>query len=225
MAASRTTSIRRRTKKGSEGLSRELIADAATELVDREGIEALSMRRLAAELGIGTMTIYGYFRDKEELLSFGIDRVARRYELSTGEGEWRPRLRELIKTMYRSVLEHPSTVQIRSKRPILNPGAIRAAEAGMTILTEAGLELDEAASVWRLLFTYLFGYAAFSSEEPSLELRREWAEQMGELPEEEYPLISKAAPALANWMAGREPFEAGLELILDGIEARIEGAS
>jgi AcrR family transcriptional regulator len=206
-------------------LTRELIADAATELVDREGIDALSMRRLASELGIGTMTIYGYFSGKEELLNYGIERTARGYELTPGEGEWRPRLRNLIETMYRSVLEHPSTVQIRSRRPILNPGAMRAGEAGMAILLEAGLDIDEAASVWRLLFTYLFGYATFSSAEPSPEQRREWTRQLESLPEDEYPIISNAAPALATWMAGREPFEAGLDLILDGVEARIERAA
>ena len=206
-------------------LNRELIADAALELVDREGLDALTMRRLAAELGIGTMTIYGYFRDKEELLNLVIERTARRYELTAGDGDWRTRLRRLIETMYRSLLEHPSTVQIRSRRPILNPGAIRACEAGMTILEDAGLERREAAAAFRLLFTYIFGYAAFSSYEPSAELRREWRDELSMLPPEEYPLVSGAAGELVNWMAGRKPFEAGLDLILDGIEARIERSS
>jgi TetR/AcrR family transcriptional regulator, tetracycline repressor protein len=206
-------------------LDRELIADAAVELVDREGIEALSMRRLASELGIGTMTIYGYFRDKEELLDASIERVARRYDLTAGEGDWRPRLRELVQTMYRSLLEHPSTVQIRSRRPILNPGAIRACEAGMTILDDAGFELKEAAAAFRLLFTYVFGYAAFSSYEPSVKLKREWETELSALPEDEYPVVSGTAGELVNWMAGRVPFEEGLELILDGLEARLERAS
>jgi AcrR family transcriptional regulator len=206
-------------------LSRERIADAALELLDGEGIEALSMRRLASELGIGTMTIYGYFRDKEELLNFVIERTARQYELTPGEGEWRDRLRQLVQTMYRSLLEHPSTVQIRSRRPILNPGAIRACEAGMTILDDAGFELKEAAAAFRLLFTYVFGYAAFSSYEPPAELKGEWEEELSALPEDEYPLVSGAAGELVNWMAGRVPFEEGLELILDGLEARLERSS
>ncbi|MGH2955508.1 MAG: TetR/AcrR family transcriptional regulator [Solirubrobacterales bacterium] len=223
MAATAPTAARRRSGKAAERpLSRELIADAALELIDREGVDALSMRRLAAALGIGTMTIYGYFSDKQELLNLTIERSARRYELRPGEGDWRTRLRELIETMYRSLLEHPSMVQIRSSRPILNPGAIRACEAGMTILTDAGFELNEAAAAWRLLFTYLFGYAAFSSQEPPPELRREWAEELSALPEDDYPLTSSSARVLSSWMAGREPFEAGLELILDGLEARLE---
>jgi AcrR family transcriptional regulator len=204
-------------------LSRDLIADTALDLVDREGVEALTMRRLARALDVGTMTLYEYFRDKDELLDHAFDRAARSYDLSPGEGEWRPRLRELITTIWRSLSEHPSAVQIRSRRPILNPGALRACEAGMTILRDAGFGTREAAGAWRLLFTYVFGYAAFSSYEPSAELKAEWREELGALPPDQYPITSGAAGELVNWMAGREPFERGLELILDGLESRLAG--
>ena len=203
-----------------ERLSRERIADAALALVDRDGVEALTMRRLAAELGVGTMTIYGYFRDKDELLDLAVERGARRYELSPGEGDWRERLRTLVTTMWRSLAEHPSAVQIRSSRPILGPAAMRAAEAGLTILRDAGLDTRDAAASWRLLFTYVFGYAAFSSYQPSADTKRGWAREIAALPADEYPITSSAATELAEWMAGAGPFEAGLELILDGIEAR-----
>jgi AcrR family transcriptional regulator len=202
-------------------LSRELIADTALEIVDRDGVDSLTMRRLAGELGIGTMTLYGYFRDKGELLDYAIDRAARTYELSPGKGEWRPRLRELITTMRRSLTEHPSAVQIRSRKPILNAGAIRACEAGMTILGDAGFETRDAAAAWRLLFTYAFGYAAFSSYEPTAEMKSGWEQEMSTLPPDEYPITRENAGELVNWMAGDAPFEQGLELILDGLEARL----
>jgi hypothetical protein len=124
--------------------------------------------------------------------------------------------------MWRSLVEHPSAVQIRARKPILTPTSLRAGEAGMAILREAGLGVSQAAAAWRLLFTYVFGYATFSSEEPSPELRAEWREQLRALPEGEYPNISGEGSELVNWMAGREPFEAGLELILDGIEAQLD---
>lgn len=211
----------RRSAAGRVALSREVIADAALELIDREGVDGVTMRRLAAELGIGTMTLYGYFRDKEELLDFVIQHASRRYDLSPGEGDWRERMRTLITTMWRSLTEHPSAVQIRSRRPILNPGAMRAGEAGLKILTDAGFEVREAAIAWRLLFTYVFGYAAFSSHEPSEELKAEWQQQLSELPPDQYPLITESAAELVHWMAGTKPFEQGLEIILDGLEARL----
>jgi AcrR family transcriptional regulator len=221
MPTKQRRSEQRSKRPGGTPLSRELIADAALEIVDREGGGALSMRRLARELGVGTMTLYGYFRDKDELLDLAVDRAARRYELSSGEGDWRPRLRELILTMWRSLTEHPSAVQIRSRKPILNPGALRACEAGMTILQDAGLDIREASAAWRLLFTYVFGYSAFSSYEPSAAIKSEWRRELGSLPEDEYPITSGNAAEMVNWMAGRAPFEQGLEIILDGLEARL----
>lgn len=179
------------------------------------------MRRLAGELGVGTMTIYGYFEGKDDLLDHAIDRAARDVDLSAGEGEWRPRLRDLVTTMWHSLTEHPGAVQIRSRRPILNPGALRACEAGMSIMHDAGLETREAAAAWRLLFTYAFGYAAFSSYEPTAEMKSEWEEQLSALPADRYPITTSTSGELVDWMAGREPFEQGLELILDGIEAQV----
>jgi AcrR family transcriptional regulator len=202
-------------------LTREAIADAALEIVDGEGIGALTMRRLARALGTGTMTVYGYFGDKDELLDYALDRVARRFDFRRGDGPWRPRLRALIETMMRALTEHPSAVQIRGRRPILNPGAMRAGEAGMEILREAGFDTAEAAAAWRLLFTFTFGYAAFSAAEPTAAQRAEWRTELSALPPEEYPVMATEAATVVSWMAGREPFEHGLELILDGLEARL----
>jgi AcrR family transcriptional regulator len=204
-------------------LSKGEIADTAIALIEREGPAALSIRRLAEELGIGAMTFYGYFRDKAELLDFAVDRAARELSLSPGEGPWRSRLRELIEEIWRSLNDHPGIVLIRARRPFLTETALRACESGMQILTEAGFETEEAAGAWRLLFTYVFGYAAFSSPEATEELRREWSEQMGALPADRFPMIVAAAPDLPGWMTGRKAFEFGLELILDGLEARLSG--
>jgi AcrR family transcriptional regulator len=201
-------------------LSRDEIADAALALVDREGVDALSMRRLAKELGVGTMTLYGYFRGKAELLDHAIDRAARGYDLSPGEGPWRDQLRDLVRTMWQSLAEHPGAVQVRAGRPILTPGALRAGEAGMAILTGAGFKPSDAAAAWRLLFTYVFGYAAFSSNEPTDEQKEEWRRQFKALPPGDYPHLSATADEVVEWMAGRKAFEQGLELILDGLEAR-----
>jgi AcrR family transcriptional regulator len=202
-------------------LTREAIADAALEIVDREGIAALTMRRLAGELGTGTMTLYGYFANKEQLLDYAVDRGARRFDFSGPDGPWRARLRALIGTIMRALIEHPSAVEIRASRPILHPGALRAGETGMQILREAGFETADAAAAWRLLFTFTFGYAAFSATEPSADQQAEWRRQLSELPVDEYPVMAREATVIVPWMAGRRPFEQGLELILDGLEARL----
>jgi len=202
-------------------LTREAIADAALDLIDRDGIRALTMRRLALELGAGAMTLYGYFSDKDELLDFALDRAARRFDFAIGEGPWRAQLRELVQTMMRALTEHPGAVEIRARRPILNPGSLRAGEAGIGILLEAGFDITEAAAAWRLLFTFTFGYAAFSAAEPSPAQQAEWQRQLAALPAEQFPVMAGEATQLVSWMAGRRPFDHGLELILDGLETRL----
>ena len=205
-------------------LSRDQFADAAVAIIEREGPDAVSIRRLAAELRIGAMTFYGYFRDKEELLDYVVERAARDLSLPANEGPWRPRLQNLMETIWLSLSEDPSVVLIRSRKPLLTPSALRASESGLQILVDAGFDIEQASGAWRLLFTYVFGYAAFSSPEAAPEVKREWAEQMGALPGDEFPLISAAAAQLPEWMTGKGPFEFGLELILDGLELRLARA-
>jgi AcrR family transcriptional regulator len=201
-------------------LSREEIADAALALVDREGVEALTMRRLAADLGVGTMTVYGYFRDKDELMDAAVERGALRVDFSVGHGPWEERLRDLMRTLLRSLTEHPSVVQLRTRRPILNPAAMRACESGLEILAEAGLGPVESARAWRLLFVYAFGYAAFGSPAASAEVETAWREQLAALPPEVFPLTVSVAAEAAAALSGHEQFEHGLDLIIAGLTVR-----
>src|SRR5207237_9092478 len=78
-------------------LSPDQVAAAALELLDREGLEALSMRRLAEQLGVGTMTLYGYFRSKDELLDAVIDAAVAHREPFAFEGPWQEQIRRLIR--------------------------------------------------------------------------------------------------------------------------------
>ncbi len=201
--------------------TREEVARAALELADRDGIDALSMRRLAEALGVGTMTLYGYFRSKSELLNGVVDAaVDDREELPT-RGPWRECLREVVLTARRSMLRHPSLVEIRMRQPVLRPEALRFAETTMTILTGAGMERAEAARSFRLLFTFVFGYAALSPEGAEEEAARSARAALASLPPADYPALTTAVDEAAAAMGGEETFAFGLELILDGIAARI----
>src|SRR3954464_12450051 len=93
--------------------SREAITKAALALVDREGLGALSMRRLAAELEMGTMTLYGYFRTKDELLEAVVEEAAAWHRLPDAEGSWKERLRALARGMRQALGRHPSLIEVR----------------------------------------------------------------------------------------------------------------
>jgi AcrR family transcriptional regulator len=200
-------------------LSRERIALTALRLADAEGLDALSMRRLATELDVGTMTLYGYFRSKEELTAAMVDVATANAPIRVADGHWRDQLRALMLGIRRTLAEHPSFVQLRLTRPILTPGALRASDAGLRILDRAGFDKAEAARAYRALFLYTFGHAGFGSPPDPEQTRRHAKAVALALPEREYPALSAAATEVSEVMAGDEPFEWGLDRFLDGLEA------
>ena len=211
----------KRTRAQPAGLSSEAIARAALALLDREGQTAVTMRRVAADLGIGTMTIYGYFRSKSELLDAAADRAAEEVSIPPRRGPWRRQLRELVAEMHVVLARHPRGVEMRTRRPILGRGALRCSNAALEILLAAGFDKLAAARAWRLLFTYTFGYSAFSPVDLGDTRRRELLVRFSSLPIEELPHIVESAAEAVEAMAGEATFYEGLEVILDGLEARL----
>ena len=202
-------------------LSRERVASAALEILDREGLERLSMRRVADALGVGTMTLYGYVRSKDELLDAVIDAAVEEPAPVVPDGSWRDQLRQLVNRARATLIRHPALVKIRLQQPVLRPEALRFSELGLGILIDAGFDKAEAAQAFRLLFTYVFGFAALSPEARVEDARREAAAAIAALSPEEYPRLTGAASEASHAMAGEEQFEYGLERILDGLEARL----
>ena len=214
----RTKANRRRGRAKPPGLSRELIARTALELADREGVEGLTMRRVASELGVTAMSLYTYFRDKDELIDAVLDAGASEMTLPSEKGPWKRQMRALMWEIRRSVERHPIALRLRLARPIMTPGALRGPELGMRILTRAGFSDANAVSAWRALFSYTLGFASFSSEPGRAEARRHARLALAALPEEEFPTLSAASAEIAAAMGGDEQFEFGLARLLDGLE-------
>jgi AcrR family transcriptional regulator len=203
-------------------LSRERVAEVALTFIEQNGPEALSMRRLAEELAIGTMTLYGYFRDKDELLDAVVDAAAARIEIPSRRGTWKSQIRALMDRIRTALTEHPIGVLLRLERPMWSPGALRVSEAGVRILREAGFSRAEAARAYRSLFNYTFGFAAFSPREVSEEVRRKALAALAALPQDEYPALIEARSELADAVGGEAQFQHGLDLLLDGLEAKLK---
>ena len=199
------------------GLSHGAIVEAAIEIFDSEGVDALTMRRLADQLGVGTMTLYGYYRNKEELLDAVVDRGAARIAQVASDGPWKSRLRELAIEMQRSHLAHPAVIGLRMRRPLLSEGALDVTERGMSILREAGFSKGESARLYRLLFIFTFGFSAFGpiGREGERELARE---ALAGLPADRYPALVDAQEEAWDVMASHDLFEFGLDRLLDGFE-------
>jgi AcrR family transcriptional regulator len=207
--------------RGTSGLTREAVARAALERLDVEGIGGLSMRRLAEELGVGTMTLYGYFRSKDELLDAVVDAGFADYEPPAEHTDVRESLRAFVLAARDVLARHPALAEIRGSGPILRPRGFQVTDLGIRLLTEWGLDAEDAARSFRLLFDYVFGYAIVNRRPPSAELRREALASLVALPPEEFPNVTAVSAEMAEAVGGEGQFEYGLDLILDGIEARL----
>lgn len=204
-------------------LTGEQVAKAALELADADGLEALSMRALADRLGVGTMTLYGYFRNKDELLDAVVDSAVGDSDATALDGDWREQLRTHVLDARRSLLRHPSLVELRVRRPVLRPEALRFSETALSILRGAGLDVRESTAGFRLLFTYTFGFAALSPAGSTEDDRRAALAALAALPPDEYPSLTEAREEASRAMGGDEVFEYGLDRILDGLETRLAG--
>ena len=182
-------------------LSRERILAAARGVVEREGLDALSMRRLAQELDVWPMSVYRYFKDKDELIDAVAASAAGEFELPSTRGSWRTQLTRLLSDARERLAADPGGLAGRLPRAFFAPGVLRFSEAGMTILLAAGFSEPEAASAWRALWSYTFGFATFSVAPVA------W------LADAKYPRLIEA-------FADDGEFEAGLELLLDGLAVR-----
>jgi AcrR family transcriptional regulator len=203
------------------GLSHDAIVAAAKELLEERGVADVTMRRVAERLGVGTMTLYGYFADKDELLDAVID--ARGAELAppAPEGHWKASLRTLMLAFHAQLIEHPVLVELRLRRPIVSSQAMRWTEAALAVLGRAGLSPGEAMQAFRPLFVYTFGHAAFTPPEDGPGVVARARTGVLSLPPEDFPLVTAAARELEDVLVGQEPYEYGLDMLLDGIESRL----
>jgi len=202
-------------------LSRERVCEAALELVDREGLDALSMRRLARELDVAAMTLYGYVAGKEDLLDAVVEAAAGRHWEGPAAGTWQEVLKGVARELHRGLLAHPALIQLRFRRPIVSPPAMRGTEVAMRALVDAGFDLDAAARAFRVVFLYVFGSAAFNLPEVPDQAGRAVRAAAISLPPDEYPTVSRAGAEMAATLGGEAQFELGLDAVVAGIEQRL----
>src|SRR5437763_1516150 len=203
-------------------LTRERIATVALEMIDRHGLEALTMQRLAGRVGVGTMTLYGYFRSKDELLEAVVDAAVRTAQQPRAEGSWQEQMRAVVGAAHDTLTRHPALIEIRFRQPILRPHALRFGERVVAILVQAGFGHREAASAFRLIFTYTFGFAGLSPARDADWARQRAASAAAALPGGEFPFLTATAPEWTRAMAGADQFHYGLDRILDGLQTRLD---
>ena len=138
-----------------ERLSRERILDAALGLVGRDGLDGLSMRRLAQELDVWPMSLYRYFHDKDELGAALADVAAEEIVSPGARGPWREQMQDLLDQARTILARHPGSLHPEGSAP----SAARVRDTGLAIMKRAGLGDDAAERAWRALLAYTAGAA------------------------------------------------------------------
>ena len=209
---------------------------AAVALAGRNGIEAMTMRKLADELGVGAMTLYYHVPNKEQLLDGMVDIVFGEIELPTTEVDWRTAMRRRALSTRAVLNRHRWAVGLMESRLTPGPNSLRLHDAVLGCLRKAGFSIEATIQAYSVQDAYIYGFALqerslpFESAEESAAVAeqqyREYAElaaerQLGELAQE--------FPHLAEVVAGHvakvgydfaSAFVYGLDLILDALELR-----
>jgi TetR/AcrR family transcriptional regulator, tetracycline repressor protein len=121
-------------------LSRDVFVRAALAIVDAEGLDALSMRRLGAEVGVDPMAAYRHFPNKDALLDGVVEAVIAEVDLTTDPSTpWRAQIEVLARAYRAALLAHPSVAPLAASRPLGTPGSLRLAERSLEVLESAGV--------------------------------------------------------------------------------------
>ncbi|MGW7202913.1 TetR/AcrR family transcriptional regulator [Streptomyces sp. NPDC054837] len=223
---------RRASDRGRYGrLNRDRVLGSALDLVDREGLSALSMRRLGAELGVEAMALYRYADGKDALLDGLVEALYLELEErltaepgpSTEEPAWRSGLHRIARATYDVCLAHPQAVPLLTTRMMAVPLAqrplavLRDHERVLTLLREAGLDEARTSAVFRAFTAWLLGYVSAelrlmvdNADEPDPAFRL----GLHRMPPQELPTLREAAPTLVG-RGGPEGLAAGLDALLD----------
>jgi AcrR family transcriptional regulator len=200
------------------------LARCALEILDAHGIDGLTMRGLAEELGMGTMALYRYFPSKNALIDAAIDLAAPDIELpQPGSAPWRDQLGALAQALFEAGRKHPSLARERFTRPLQSQGAIRITNAAIALLLDAGLRKNDAVAAFKALLIHTLGAAAIAAAESRSEVRQHASDRHASVPAEEVPAMAFVADELTEALGGHQAFEFGLAALLDQIAK--QGAS
>jgi AcrR family transcriptional regulator len=216
-----------------QGMSVDAIVRAAIKVADRDGFPTLSMRRVAEELGIGTMTLYTYVASKTELFDLMVDMVI-------GEGEdygdvgWREWYERFARDSLAGYRAHPWLMNVSLTRGLMGPNQTASLEAMLSKIDGIGLNAGEMMAMVMVVVGYVRGVVQNASEVASLEDASgvsddQWWDEAAPLHAKyldprRFPVLNSVFMS-EDWETWVDPFEFGLQRLLDGIEAFVKARS
>ncbi|GHA37211.1 TetR family transcriptional regulator [Streptomyces spiroverticillatus] len=201
-------------------LSRDRIVETARALVDSEGLDAVSTRRLAAELGVSGPSLYNHFRNKDEILEAVADTVSAKVDLSMFDAadgrDWRRALHDWALSYRAALTEHPHIVPVLARGPGRRPAGLRVADAVFGAMVRAGWPPAQATYIGALMRYFVTGSALGS-------FARGFVDDETAYDPADYPHLGQAH-LLADHQekVDEGAFETGLRALLDGLGVQYE---
>jgi len=203
-------------------LSPELIVRTALALMESDGTSGFSLRAVAAELGVGPMALYTYFRNKDDLYDAVRNHLMGLLPPVPVEAPWQDQVRAVCRGLRSLMLQHPCLAQLLASRPLSGHETARVAEGLLGVLRSAGFDKETAARTHTTLFTYVLGATSWeiqmATERRDPEAWRRLRMTMESLSATEFPTVVELAPELARTTGGDDQFDYGLNLLIAGLE-------
>ena len=209
-------------------LSRERVLRAAIALADEGGIEALSMRKLAKELGVEAMSLYNHVANKDDVLDGIVEAAWGEVVVPTGEADWKTEIREIAVSVHETLLRHAWVSGLRmSHKP--GPARLRYGDSLLGCLRNAGFSKDLTYHGYHIIESYIIGFT-----DQVLSYRAIDMEQFGDIADsfvrgelaDEFPHFTEhALQHMEEDHDGVNAYELGLDLLLDGLEKLRDGDS
>jgi AcrR family transcriptional regulator len=216
-------------RRGREPITREAIVETALRLLDKDGLDELSMRRLADELDTGPASLYWHVGSKDGLLELIFDRVIGEVEMPKPEPErWQEQLKEVARAGRAMILRHRDIVRISIGRIPMGPNALRVAEGIFAILRAGGVPDPLAVTAQHLLFSIINGFTLDETTDLGVEVDGPPDEQAANaardyitaLPVEQFPHLIAVADHFGH-TDNDQNFELLIDLFVDGLAQRV----
>jgi AcrR family transcriptional regulator len=216
-------------RRGREPITREAIVETALRLLDRDGLDELSMRRLADELDTGPASLYWHVGSKDGLLELVFDRVIGEVEMPAPEPDrWQEQLKEVARAGRAMILRHRDIVRISIGRIPMGPNALRVSEGIFAILRAGGVPDPLAVTAHHLLFAVINGFTLDETTDLGVEVEPLSDEQMEDaardyvaaLPADQFPNLVAVSHHFGQ-TDNDKSFELLIDLFVDGLAQRV----
>ena len=203
-------------------VTREKVLATALALVEENGVQGLSMRKLAAAVGVEAMSLYNHVANKDAVIDGIAELVIQRMVLPQPTGDWKADLRNLANAFRSAATGHPHAARLLLTRQLVSDGSLAATDAALSALRGGGFAAEEAVHALRAVLAFLVGTVlrevesgpAFDGADTAAVARRRT--ELGTSP---FPSLAESAPFLASCDHDRE-YEYGLDLLLAALESR-----